>query len=629
MNGIRPHTPRFPLVPHPRTWGGHLRDIDGPATNLRGGQRRFVTALLRYFAPVHLLAVLLSAVNYVSSALLPWALGRIINQLAAGFSSDLARDLAVLVLLIAVAAMSQGIWDLTEVIVWVRLALEPIMSIGAALTRRPRRIRTAHPSGDVLTGMGEDPNALGSFSAWGAEFVAGVFSILLVAVLMLRVSPTLGALVLVGVPVVIAASVLTAKPLEARQAELRDAKARLATIATDSVAGLRVLRGIGGEQVYRSAYATQSDAVRDAGIRLAPIVALFSSVGSVGPLFLSALVVVQGAFLVARGQIMVGDLVAFYGYMTFLNNPMRMITRTIEEGIRARVAVRKMSAIIETGGGDGCGDRPRDEGVAARPSIDWTRATLEDPTSGVQIRPGEITALVGPTAELGAAIAQRLALLDEGETLVDGVDMRSLPLEEVRRSVLFAGANAHIFEGSLRESLLGAAAPGARDRSMLELLEEYEAEAFESDDTAAPALVDATRGGQRDLALVDALKAADAGDVLDSLPGGLDGRVHEKGRNLSGGQRQRVALARALAAEAPILVLVEPTSALDSHTEVRVARNLAQVRRGRTTLIVTTSALVVEHCDAVIALGGDGRAVARMPERSIEQPSGARDGARS
>ena len=99
--------------------------------------------------------------------------------------------------------------------------------------------------------------------------------------------------------------------------------------------------------------------------------------------------------------------------------------------------------------------------------------------------------------------------------------------------------------------------------------------------------------------LLRVIATADAQDVLDSVPDGLAGELPEKGRSLSGGQRQRVALARALLIDPEILVLVEPTSAVDAHTEARIAARLADVRRGRTTLVVTASPLVLDHVDEV------------------------------
>jgi ABC-type multidrug transport system fused ATPase/permease subunit len=113
-----------------------------------------------------------------------------------------------------------------------------------------------------------------------------------------------------------------------------------------------------------------------------------------------------------------------------------------------------------------------------------------------------------------------------------------------------------------------------------------------------------------------ALHTAAASDILEALPDGLDSEVAERGRSFSGGQQQRLRLARALVADPEILVLVEPTSAVDAHTEARIAASLADARRGRTTLVVTASPLVLEHVDEVLLLEG-GRVTARGTHRDL------------
>lgn len=105
--------------------------------------------------------------------------------------------------------------------------------------------------------------------------------------------------------------------------------------------------------------------------------------------------------------------------------------------------------------------------------------------------------------------------------------------------------------------------------------------------------------------------AADASDIVDSVEDGLDGYIAERGRSLSGGQRQRVALARAILTEAPVLILVEPTSAVDSHTESRIAQRLHRERRGRTTVIVSASPIMLGEVDEVVFIDADGHELAR------------------
>lgn len=109
-----------------------------------------------------------------------------------------------------------------------------------------------------------------------------------------------------------------------------------------------------------------------------------------------------------------------------------------------------------------------------------------------------------------------------------------------------------------------------------------------------------------DAQLYEALKVAEAGDIVNGLDGGLDGYVAERGRSLSGGQRQRLALARAVLTQAPILIAIEPTSAVDSHTEMRIAQALTQYRADKTTLVVSSSPIMLHHADTVIMLNDDG-----------------------
>ena len=123
--------------------------------------------------------------------------------------------------------------------------------------------------------------------------------------------------------------------------------------------------------------------------------------------------------------------------------------------------------------------------------------------------------------------------------------------------------------------------------------------------------------------MLRALEAASAVDVLDALPDGLDGTVEERGRSYSGGQRQRIALARALLTEAPVLVLVEPTSAVDAHTEARIAERLTDHRRGRTTVVTTVSPLLLGQADEVVLLE-DGLVAARGTHRDLLQHAGYR-----
>ena len=197
-----------------------------------------------------------------------------------------------------------------------------------------------------------------------------------------------------------------------------------------------------------------------------------------------------------------------------------------------------------------------------------------------------LTAVVTPEADEGARMADRLGrFVDDGRVTLGGVPVDQLPLEEMRRRVVVSETDPLLFSGRLRDEL-------------------------------------DPWGRASDEQLLAAIAVANAEDVLDSLPEGLDGHMEERGRSLSGGQRQRMVLARALLAEAEILVLVEPTSAVDAHTEARIARRLHDARRGRTTVVMTGSPLVLDQADRVVLIA-DGRVAATGTHRELLRSSPA------
>jgi len=392
-----------------------------------------------------------------------------------------------------------------------------------------------------------------------------------VAVLMLRVSVPLGLVVLLGLPTVAAALGLLVKPLQRRQSAQREASGRLTTLGADTVSGLRVLRGIGGESVFTGRYRAQSQLVRERGEHVAVTQSWLDALQVLLPGSFVIALVWMGAHMALAGTITPGQLVTTYGYAAFLGWPVQNATEFLQATTRALVGTRKVLAVLRVVPAAGA----TAGGVTVMPP---TGSPLVDEVSGVTLTTGRVVALVSADPDESARIATRLGRFDDRDeadtpVLLGGVPLRDLPLAEVRRRVVVAEAMPQLFSGTL------AAGLDVRGRASRE-------------------------------DLLAAIALADAQDVLDSVPDGLDGELPEKGRSLSGGQRQRVALARALLTDPEILVLVEPTSAVDAHTEARIAARLADARRGRTTLVVTASPLVLDHVDEV-QLVQDGVLVAR------------------
>lgn len=535
---------------------------------------------------------LLAVASAVSLAALPFLLGRVVDT---GLDGGLSRDLLVGCLLILgaglVLALGNVVGHVLDVHNWMRGAFRTSQLVGHHVTRTGDAVTAELPTGEVVATVASDALRVGEVFYVTARFIGGLVAYLVVAALLLDSSVVLGVAVLVGLPTVAGALALVVRPLQRRQAEQREAAGRLTTLGSDTVSGLRILRGIGGEDVFTARYREQSQRVRHAGVRVAGTQSLLDGLQTLLPGLFLAGVVWVGARLALDGEITAGQLVTFYGYAAFLTEPLTAATQAVHVLTRALVGVRKILRVLRvpvTGA-----ELPRPDGASSA----GLGGDLVDAVSQVLVRHGTVTALVSADPDETARVATRLGLLgrehadDAARVTLGGVALADLGLAEVRRRVVVAESTPQLFTGLLREELDPRAADGVPD-GLVRAREEVEAR------------------------LLDALLAADGQDVLDSVPDGLDGEVAEKGRSLSGGQRQRLALARALLTEAEVLVLVEPTSAVDAHTEARIAARLAQVRAGRTTVVVSASPLVLDRVDEVV-LVADGVARARGTHRGL------------
>jgi ABC-type multidrug transport system fused ATPase/permease subunit len=394
--------------------------------------------------------------------------------------------------------------------------------------------------------------------------VGAVVTYLLVTVLMGLVSPLLAAVVLLGVPLL---AVLVG-PLLARlrtvEVSYRIRQSVLTARLLDIVGGLRVLAGLGGEDVVARRYRSTSQTLRAEGYRVGAISSWIEAVGAGLPVLFVGAVTWIAARTAATGAMTVGDLLAVYGYAALLVVPVGALIEGGHQLSRGWVAADRVARFLALRPGRVTG------GPGPR-----APAVLSDPHSGVELAPGTFTALVSARPAEAAAVVDRLGRFTGSDTTWGGHHLGTVAATEVRERILVADPDAALFAGPLREVLAG----GEPD------------------------------GGAADSAALRAVSAAAVDEVVHGLPGGLAGHVDGEGRNLSGGQRQRIRLARALVADPEVLLAVEPTSALDAHTEAAVAAGLRAARVGRTTLVTTTSPLLLAHADTVCLLVG-GRVAA-------------------
>lgn len=532
----------------------------------------FLAWLVRRQWTTVLQGVVCDVVWLLGLALTPWAIGRAIDEgLVAGDYGAFLGWLGVVVWLQLQHSLIQGLRDRAGSINFARAYSRLEMVLARATSRVTVAAERSLAPGAVVTMAAE---------SWSATFlpinVGSITSALVafftVAVLLLQDSVMLGLFVIVGVPLFSAASFLLVRTLNARGEVAWSAREAMNAVALDSVKGLRVLRGVGGEQRFLARFRERSAELRIAGIRLALPRAAAEALNLLIPgLFVAGLTWV-GAVLVSRGQLQVGALVAFYGYAGFLVLPVALINQAMTVAVDARVAAKRIVGLLAL--------QPlwSDRGTAHEPGASMTAGAdlLRDDVTGLVVREGEFVGVVVSGPGCAQALVDRVSRLlpdaEEGSVALWGRSIQDWNIAAVRRRIAVSDPVPFLFSGTLRE-----------------VLDPW--------------------GRHDDDAVLAAVAAVDASDIVRSVPGGLDVLVGERGVEFSGGQRQRLGAARALLTEPELLVMHDPTSSVDAPTEERMASGIRSHRRERTTLIITTSPLVLA-LTARVVLVVDNRVVA-------------------
>ncbi|CAL9588202.1 putative multidrug resistance ABC transporter ATP-binding_permease protein YheI [Streptomyces sp. enrichment culture] len=444
----------------------------------------------------------------------------------------------------------------------VKVVVGQTVRLGASLSRRAG-------AGEVVTiGVGDVQVIAGSLTVVGPG-VGAVVAYGVVAGLLLSVSPLLAGVVLLGVPVILLVVGPLAGRLQGRETEYRERQGVLTARIGDLAGGLRVLSGLGGKGLVADAFRRDSRRLREQGYRVGAVTSWMQALGAGLPVLFLAGVTWIAARLAAQGQITVGELVSVYGYVSVLVWPVAFLIECGYLLSRGVVAARRVAALLRL-------EPPADAATADAPA---EPSVLYDPESGVRVAPGRLTALTAARPADALAVVDRLGRYAPSAATWGGTRLDEIALAQVRERIVVADHEADLFAGPLREVVAGGR---------------------ESTDEEVSR----------------ALHAAAADDIVQGLPDGLDSVVSAQGRSLSGGQRQRVRLARALLADPEVLLAVEPTSALDAHTEATVADRLREARRGRTTVLTTSSPLVLDRADQVHFLV-DGKVAATGGHRAL------------
>ncbi|MCF2532335.1 ABC transporter ATP-binding protein [Yinghuangia soli] len=440
------------------------------------------------------------------------------------------------------------------------------------LQTRPVAFHDKWSSGQLLSRASRDLGQIRMFLSFVLIFlIVNTATFVLGSVILIVLNPLLGAVVTaVAIPVIVL-SIVFEKRYRVVTRRAQDQAGDVATLMEESVLGIRILKAFGRHRAMDRRFAAQTRELRGTEVRKARLVGVIWAVLIALPEAMIAVALLLGVRQVADGTTTSGELVGFFAVVMYLRWPTTSFGWLVAATTDTGAAAARYFEVMDADGALPEPEHPAEPakvtGALAFENVHFrfpdTPPDAPDLLRGLDlaVRPGETIALVGPTGcgkTAVTALVPRLYDVTGGRITLDGTDLRDLRLERLRRIVAMAFEESVLFSMSVRENILLGFPEGT------------------------------------DADVERALAVAQAGFVHD-LPWGLDTRVGEEGLDLSGGQRQRLALARAVVSRPAVLVLDDPLSALDVHTE-------AQVERALRSVLSTTTALVVAHRPSTVQL---------------------------
>ena len=468
--------------------------------------------------------------------------------------------------------------------------------IYAHLQSLPAAFHDRWHSGQLLSRAMADLSVIRRFVGFGLVFlIVNTITFLFVIGLLFRMYAPLALVTATSIlPLAVLSSRFKRRYKEVAR-RVQDQQGDLTTLVEEAATGIRVIKAFGRAPLVTSQYTAQARRLRDSAVESANLRATFWSLIDLVPNLTLIGVLVVGALAVGRGDLTLGGLVAFISLVLMLVWPMESLGNIVANAREADTAAGRIFEVLDTvpdiaerpGAVDlpSSGGHLRLEQVGFRyPGSDrWALRGLD-----LDVRPGETLALVGTTGSGKTSLLSlipRLYDATEGAVLLDGHDVRDLTLPSLRRAVGVAFDDPLLFSASVRENLL-LGWPDATEEELQVAIETAQA------------------------------------DFVHGLPWGLDTRVGEQGLTLSGGQRQRLALARAIVGRPAVLVLDDPLSSLDVHTEALVERALTRVLASSTALLAVHRPSTLALADRVAFLDrGRLEAVGTHAELAAELPA--------
>jgi ATP-binding cassette subfamily B protein len=365
---------------------------------------------------------------------------------------------------------------------------------------------------------------------------------------------------------------------------VREAVGEVAARLENNIAGITVVKSFTAEAFEQARVEAASNGYRNANLNAIRLSAVFTPLIRTAIALGFAGVIVLGGWLAMRGRVSPGEVVLFGMLIQRMLWPLTRIGTTFDDYQRAKASAARVFALLDTEPRVRDPEHPREiphcRGEIRFENVGFAYTKDQPVLNGLDftVAPGEMVGIAGATgAGKSTLIKMLLRLYDvnAGAVRLDGIDIRELRQTDLRRRIALVTQDVYLFHGTIRENIAyGALGAGG-----------------EALDLAA---------------VVAAARLAQMHEFIESLPRGYDSIVGERGIKLSGGQRQRLSLARAILKNAPVLVLDEATSSVDTETERLIQQNLQTFVAGRTAIVIAHRLSTIRHAHRILVLK-DGR----------------------
>jgi len=555
-----------------------------------GARRSRFWAYLRPYRATLVLSTLIGILKYNLPVLFPWLLKDLVDHLVGGEPGAFGLDLDGLMVLAALVFVGYAALNHLRTYIADRLAQRMILDIRTDLFRHLQslpvdyfhRNQTGAIATRLVTDVAMAQNYVGLV---GTNVFMDVTSFVAIAAVMLHLNWRLALVAFGTLPVYVFLHRKLGRRMTAAAREQRRRMSLLEGALHESIAGIAEIKSFTHEDERARGFGAQCRHCLESAYEQIRLYAL--SLGSTALLTRLPLVLViwVGARLVLRGELSVGALMAFYAYQEMVYRPLDRLSELNILLANSRAAIQRLLEFLDLTPEE-VGSAPRRPLVVEHGVIEYGGVVfgyLRDdgprPAGGprppvlhgvdLHIAAGRRVALVGPSGAGKSTLVKLLLRFYEpqaGEIRIDGQRIADASLRSLRAQIAIVHQDLLLFSGSVADN------------------------------------VRVGRAGATRAEILGALERANAREFVEALPHGLDTEIGERGVRLSGGQKQRLAIARAFLKDAPILILDESTSSLDSAAEAQVYGALERLVAGRTTLIIAHRLSTVRHADRIVVL---------------------------